>query len=1749
MSATAGGASFDLQVLLARYRAQLQEARQEARTAAEDIQRSLSGAGAAGGTTSGGNTAEQTRRYNELGAELAKVRQELAQTQAEARSASSAFETLKQSVDAAAAANAQLAATAAQAGRQQSQAITQAAQAAVTAQGAIAQSAQQTSSVVTTAATQQGQSQAQAIARADQLTRAYVASERAYTALVTAFQRSGVEVGKTNVDGAIVDTQEALAALEQSDPDRALLRVRNAAQQVREGIRSVNAEIREFTSGNKGLNDAQQQIDKIADEIARLRGAGVADTDAQLQFLARQQGTLFQNLISGSGGEGEGEALANLNRQATTLNTTLTALTATEKELTAADRQAAIAADREAEAVARRQKAEIERERARQDAILNRAIANQNEASTSAGTALTPFFQNNLDPTQPLVDAGLRAEQATKAIDGTRAALVDISRAAQGTGKVAEGFDQIGQAAGLARSSIAAMGRGDTLRALETNRAATLELRDAQLQLAAAETRAHYELEQGLTPALEARLGAIATQTQRVQAAINDLAKAERALMSEETEAIGRANASALLADRLAKQLAREELIQSNTRFRQANNASFTIGDLFRGVGAGQAGQAVGGAVRGGALLEQLGFATSLAPAIALTAAVTALGAAITTTVKSGFEFNEFLGVTAIRMEAATGSAVKAQESIQKLLSDSRGSRYGFLSTEELASGVELLQRLGLEGEDTQRRIANATAATGRDFSDTATQIAHLYDTVKGGQPIGDMVRALERSGIITAEWGNQLLAAAQSGASVEEQIDLINRALDRFDGSAEKMSKTGAGAFQRLKNEGAQLAGVLTEDVFLPIVQGANVVADALQNRRVQDALRLYLDVSKQFVPGFLGAGLVDKGISTIQSVRNTTVPASNKIEDGPSRAIATRLDQSTAAFVAGQKAVDSYAKGFDADSDKAFIAIQETVERHLKAISGGDISTAQQTILSGTIEPLLAKMVSEIQERGKVTDQTVVEVQNALGSEAEGVIKLAGLYADLRIAAGKAEEAQKAVDSAALQLANTQDTAREILAIDQQSIDAARTVAAEHAQQIADEIQAIRDKIEALDDAQKIADRALAAQIKGLTETKEALQNAARGVAAAFDRQIDGLNETKRGLTDANEQAAESARVTIQAMQDDLSAYQEGIAARRSAAQEEIDSVSERVKALSQAAQDAQNALSEHQAAFNAAINGTVDDFNREHTAQDDITKAIIAKWDAEISGSRRAREEADQRVRQFDNADAETRLAYDRRVQAARDSGNNAQAAALERERDRVLARSRRDSTVARDQAAVAANRERDRIDDAKRAAQQQGSTDTVAVNTATSAVSAAQKELEGLQQVEKERQKAEDAEVERRQKEIAHNQRVEEDRARIAADAIKGIDDQIAGIEREKAAAKSASDFKIALQDGLINAVGKVKSATDEYYADEKEKLSDAIKAVEARGREQKKNDDARIAAAQAQYDADKAYFAQREKGDQLALDNARLIKSQIDDQVTGLSKQISSYDQILARQDQMIAKQYEFLNQLRAALNLPPLEPGSLAPANSPTIPKPPATGPAPNYDPGRNAGDDAGAGTAADRKPLLPGRPGFAPPPGYHQETDNTGTMWYVPDGLHLEDYGKRGNGLSGGSGALTTAGSAGQAAATAAASTFTGTGARPTTWHNFASGGIISEHVVGLGLTTGAGYNIGESGRPELVTPVGERAGSGNTSITGPLISIAQVNASDPGDVDAFIQQAGSALFGVALGALDITRRGGIVRGRERAR
>jgi murein DD-endopeptidase MepM/ murein hydrolase activator NlpD len=1637
MSGTLGGASFELGVGLTRYRAQLQEAENDARQSAGRINAALGGIGAQ--QASGAQQQVQTlgqieQRSGEAARGSAVLAQNVQQVEERIENATRASLALASAYDTAAVSARGLTAATAIVSQEAVtlpvQRVQQAAAAAESASQAALGTAQQAGQAAQALATSAGQATAKAL----QGTKELLDAQRALNAIVGGVGRAGaVEAGSESV----AETYEAIASaverLRAAQPDEALLLIRAASLSTRDALDEVNASIaaliekeaaaklageeladvdREASALESRIksgtltassDEAKAAIDALiarknaADAIVKAANQNIYREAIELaQGLTEQGRTIpadMQRLVEAAfndpalleGAEKISDSLARENAQARALTQTLAALARVEADLTVDERALAVEADK----LAQKQAAALEAQIA--------ARARANAATTLAQSR--PEFADPSGTITALEAAGLKTKDAEKAVDQLQAAFNRLGRN-EALKNLPEGLASSERAARLTTDAMRAFADGDIPRGVDTIRQAVAALREQLGELNAAAVLTRERMIGVATPEENLLIGQIAAKGESARSAITALNAAERAAIAPQLAA----QAEAATKAKRAQADAEKEIEESGKRqIRTARDLVNATQDLFQASGQYGAGQGVGGVGRGGIFLNSLGLTEgSAAAAIGLTAAVVALGAAVGKTTIEGLKFNSFLADNEVRLEAATGSAEAAAAALDHLTRAGTSRSEGAFKFDDLASGVELLRRMGLESETTEKRVADAAAASGKTFADTAQNVGRLYDLIKNNQPYGDSVLALERAGIVTAAYADQLRAAAQSGASAAEKTQILDAALDRFSGTSEKAASTTTGSFQRISNSAQVLAGILTARAFDEGATKLAAIADAMSGQKARDiasaagalgaielgSLTSGFDLAGRAISTFAGlreevarlapsfgtVGTVASDVlgNILRQVLALTIggpfalmtrqvldlaDAMDRLRNGgPIASTGTtvqtpaqnglaqqRLEQSQAAFAAGQETINAYADGFDAASQTAFAKLDESVERHLKALGGGQISSALQTTFGGTIEPLIAQIVDDIQRYGSIQQATSLAVTNALGSEANSVLKLGTLYGQLRDATQRAADAQNALDAAQKQADYSRSAGQHILEIDQLAIDSARKTKQAHEDAFDTTIkgqEAIKRGWQAMEqlfhDTYQQAIDALDAQIRAAQRLNQDAADSARDHIQGLQ---DGLASYQEGVDQRRQQATDE----IRGMQDDLAAYQDSVDQRRQAAQDALAVQREEVARLQEAVTVAQRAQTEHQAAYQAVLNGTIDLFNQEHTQQDDITRAIIAKWDAEISGARRAKAESDQRVRAETEHEHELTLAYERRIAAARAAGREDQARALERERDRVIAAERQRGAVDRAQAAVDADRLGDRVQNAQDEAKRTQSGDQVGVNAAQARADAAQKELDAAEKVEQARERAEQEETKRRQAAIEHARRLEEERQRVEQEEIKRRQAEIAHDQRVESDRARTAQLAIAdLQDQRAAMIDRQKDS-DKFFKSIVDNIDNTIVKIQAQKLAQQQADQQKIDDAQTIYNGDAKYWKDRQAADEAAVNNARLLKTQADDLVTEYGKQISALDTINKRLDDQIQKQWTLLNLIRQELNLPsvPLPTGTSDPGTQNGLPQDP----------------------------------------------------------------------------------------------------------------------------------------------------------------------------------------------------------------
>lgn len=1732
-----GGASFDLSVNRQRFNDDLGLARQDAERAAQEIGRILGSAGSGAG--GGFGVATQDVRALGTAGSVATDRLEELATQLD-RTDGAAVRALDSAVQLAAAydnlaANARelataLASTEGVIGRQggavaqQAQAVAQ----AVTVQASAASAAAQQAANVTE----------QSSKRIVDATRAQADAQRAVNTLRTAFGREDVTTGRGLATEAAESAERGRLATGTGDIDRGLREIQQASNQARGALAEVNAELSRLVAANPGIAQAAAGMRTFEQELNRLVALGSQQTDAdQRRLQSMLSGSVSPDKLFGDseddeGADDEAEKFNQLNANAKTLTTSLEQLGKVEAELAGRGAGARQAAQEQAAAIRAQEKAtrdllatqRQQEQQAKTQAALDAAARQQTLVASTVGATQTalandPDVQAAIAGAEALEQAGLTAKEAETAVNGLQRAINALGKS-QGVKDLKIGFDQGALAAQELHAALLATGSGDVQVALAAEERAIKAINEALVRADVAANHLRQTLrDEGTTEerALLQLLTARASALQTVRTSLQQ-SSGGTGLQGPETRRIAEAEAErerqVIAARRESLRLAREENDAIVARARIATGAQNALG----AIGLGTPGRAVGGVGRASASIETAGITESAAASIALTTAVIGLGGALVETTRNGLAFNQFLETAAVRMGAARGSAADATKELEHLLQLSVSRNFGSFGTEDLAAGLEKLERLGQNTPTTLNRIANTAAATGETFATTATQIAVFYDRLSSGLPLDDTLQGLINSGVLTAQLAAQLRAADTAGASAAEKIEIFNAALDRFDGTADKTSRTTAGAFQRITNETKILAGAALENQFNLIADAVQHVADALADPRIADGIKKFTELSNKLALTALllqanpaAAGIVQVAQAVQQHVTGGQAEqVGQKITDDRNTLLQDRYAQNRAAVEAGREAVISYARGFNEEAAGQFSTLEDLVRGHLEALGGGEISNALKQRFAGEIEPILARVAADIQKYGSVTAETSKLVSAAMGDEALKVLELANLYGKQKQAADDLTAAKKALAEVKTTAEYHDTVAADILKIDQQAISDAEKNKKAHEDAF--------DKI-----------------IEGQREIARGWGILQRIFHDSYQEAIDALDKQIKGKQRANEEAARDAADTIRGLQDSLGSYQEEVDNRRQAARDALDAMRENIAGLQEEVRLAQQAETDHQAAYQAVLSGTIDLFNQEHQQQDDITRAIIAKWDAEISGARRAKAESDQLVRARTEQEHLLTLAYEKRIAAARAAGREDQARALERERDRVIAASQQAGRVDEAQARVDADRLEDRTKDAQDEARRTGSGDRVAVNTAQGRVDAAQQELDLAEKVEQARERAEDEEVKRRQAAIEHAQRQEQDRARAAALEIQGLEDRKDALQEEQ-------------------------KASDKYFQSIVDNINDnTIPAIERSKVKQQAADQQKIDDAKTILEADQEYWRQRKIADDAAVTAAQGVVDAATAALTEYGKQIDAFKTINSQLDSILLKTRQYLNDLRAAAGLPKLPDILPGGATSPVEGNVPEYGSTPqpaNPTPAAPKAGPAGSNAPAAQPilptdptrpqlPLLPATSSAAPPQGYHEEIEEGGTHWYVPNYMRLEDYSK----VPARSGGAPTDSTRAPQRALLGASTVGGGESAPGGFE-FARTSVSGPQVgpypdyptINIDTSAHAHAFTGQGAR-YLDVPV-SGAGRG-LQVAGNLVHIETVNASDPRDVEQMIGTIENRIFGSGIAGHEISKRGGLWPGR----
>jgi phage-related protein len=246
--------------------------------------------------------------------------------------------------------------------------------------------------------------------------------------------------------------------------------------------------------------------------------------------------------------------------------------------------------------------------------------------------------------------------------------------------------------------------------------------------------------------------------------------------------------------------------------------------------------------------LGNIGFGILKAGAIIGAAAITAVGAALTSCVKDAMDFQQVAAQTEAVIKSTGGAAGMTTEEILAM-ADALQTTTRF-SDDAILQGQNLLLTFTNIGEDvfpaaTQAMLDMATAL-GTDASGSAIQLGKaLNDPTKG-------IAALTRVGVVFTDEQKKLIKSLQeSGDLAGAQAVILQELQKEFGGSAEAAGKTFAGQLDILKNR----FGDLKKDIgmkFLPVLtQVGQALMDTLAKPEVKAAIDGIITAIGNFAAG----------------------------------------------------------------------------------------------------------------------------------------------------------------------------------------------------------------------------------------------------------------------------------------------------------------------------------------------------------------------------------------------------------------------------------------------------------------------------------------------------------------------------------------------------------------------------------------------------------------------------------------------------------------------------------------------------------------------------------------------------------------------------------------------------------------------------------------------------------------------------------------------------------------------------------
>lgn len=596
-----------------------------------------------------------------------------------------------------------------------------------------------------------------------------------------------------------------------------------------------------------------------------------------------------------------------------------------------------------------------------------------------------------------------------------------------------------------------------------------------------------------------------------------------------------------------------------------------------------------------------------------------------------------------------------------------------------------------------------------------------------------------------------------------------------------------------------------------------------------------------------------------------------------------------------AGKGAFEQYVKGWNSANRDTFKNLHDFMKGAISQDAGGQFNLPEQLKLQ-QVDNLLAAAINQMRDFGSISQETMTKLEAAAGSSAGQLAQLVSVLADVQKNTALAG-AQGVITNVMQGIVNSKVNASKAdLGERQKYINDARLTQEEQLKPLDYQIKGINDQITQIGDAAARTARAWQEKIRPAERYLEQFQREAKARADASAREIDTFS---RGAADR----AKAAQAAIDTFSKESKAR--------------ADAMKVQVDAAQKAASTAQTLATQRQGAYNAVLNGTTEQFLKQLEIQDDLTKAITEKWEAEIGGARRMKDATAERSDRLSANQRKALLAFDEELARARDRGDTSAVQRITAQRALYEKRGAADISLAQSRAAVAADDYNARTKALTKEQQQQQDVDNQRVKAANDALSAVQAQAQAQSE-------ADQAALQAMQ-----------DRAKEQADA-----DQ-AALQALQDRAKAQADADQAQADAVAEEIRiwqqQAQDEADKYQADQVA-LQDRLKVLQGERDKVKSFWDDVIAQGQKEYDQAK----DRWDGEIEAANKNLQTSKDLQAAYTDLANKGKEWVNSILEQNKLLDTQYNswvaIYNVIAKLLNLPQLDFTRPRPENTPAPP-------------------------------------------------------------------------------------------------------------------------------------------------------------------------------------------------------------------